>query len=219
MAYYKILSTIALMMGVSWASGVNLYAAVLVMGLLGKTGYMILPPGLQILEHPLIICAAAFMYLIEFILDKIPGIDTGWHTLQTFICIPAGAVLAAGVVGKVDPIVSVAAGIIGGGIATGTHLTKTGTRAMLNVSPEPFTNVTASIGKDIAVIAGLWAAFHNPLLFIILLIIFFLLMIYLLPKIIRQIKKIIQAIARLFGYTGHSHEPTVHPKSKRDQWP
>jgi hypothetical protein len=194
-----IANILALSMGVAWASGINLYAAVLMLGLLGATGNIALPPDLQILANPLVIFAAGFMYLVEFVTDKIPGVDSGWDALHTFIRIPAGALLAAGAVGKTDPAIAVAAAILGGGLAAGTHATKAGTRVMINASPEPFSNWIASVAEDLIVIAGLWTALRHPLLFLLLLVGFILLMIWLLPKLWRGIKKVFGFIGRLFG--------------------
>ena len=122
---------IALTMGVGWASGINLYAAIFMLGLVGATGNMVLPHDLQILANPIVIFAAGFMYLVEFVADKIPGVDTGWDTLHTFIRIPAGALLAMGAVGEVNPAFSLAAAILGGGMAAASHATKAGTRVTM----------------------------------------------------------------------------------------
>jgi hypothetical protein len=192
-------SIIALTMGVAWASGINLYAAIAMLGLLGATGSISLPPDLQILMNPLVIGAAGFMYMVEFVTDKIPGVDSGWDALHTFIRIPAGAALAAGAVGHVHPAVALAAAIVGGGIAAGTHITKAGTRVMINTSPEPVSNWIASVSEDIMVLAGLWTALHHPWLFLILLLGFILLMIWLLPKLWRGMKKVFGFVGRLFG--------------------
>ena len=194
-----IAETIALTLGVAWASGINLYAAIVMLGLLGTTGNIDLPPDLLILQNPLVIAAAGFMYIVEFCADKVPGIDTGWDTIHTFIRIPAGAVLAAGAVGDVNAGIELAALITGGTLAGATHATKAGSRALINTSPEPFTNWTASIAEDIAVFGGLWVALHHPWVFIGLLAAFILLMIWLLPKIWRGIKALARAIGRLFG--------------------
>lgn len=196
----QITNTIALTMGVAWASGINLYAAILTLGLLGATGNVVLPPALEILTSPLVIAAAGFMFLVEFVTDKIPGVDTGWDTVHTFIRIPAGAALAAGAVGDVTPAVSLAAAVLGGGLAAGTHATKAGTRVMINASPEPFSNWIASITEDFVVIAGLWTALNHPWLFVAFLAAFILLMIWLLPKLWRGIRKVFGLIGRLFGY-------------------
>lgn len=204
-----IANIIALTMGVAWASGINLYAAMLMLGLLGATGNMDLPSGLQILANPVIIGAAGFMYVVEFIADKIPGVDTSWDTLHTFVRIPAGALLAAGAVGEVNPVVALAAAIVGGGIAAGAHATKSGTRVMINTSPEPGSNWVASLVEDLAVVAGLWTALHHPWVFIVLLLGFILLMIWLLPKFWRGIKKLFDFIGRLLGH-GKGSQP-LHP--------
>jgi hypothetical protein len=193
-----IVQTIALTMGVAWASGINLYATILVLGILGLTGNITLPPDLAILTDPLILIAAGVMYVVEFFADKIPGIDNGWDTVQTFIRIPLGALLAAAAVGEVTPSVSIAAAILGGSMAASTHAAKAGTRVLINASPEPFTNWFASLGEDVFVIAGLWTALHYPLLFIIFLIIFILLLIWFLPKIWRGIIKMLKTIGNLF---------------------
>jgi hypothetical protein len=195
----QIASTIALTMGVAWASGINLYAAILMLGLLGTTGNIVLPPDLQILANPVVIAAAGFMFVVEFVIDKIPGVDTGWDTLHTFIRIPAGALLAAGAVGDVNPAIVLAAAIVGGGMAAGTHATKSGTRVIINASPEPVSNWVASLVEDFTVIVGLWTALHYPWLFIVLLIAFIVLMIWLLPKLWRGIKKVFSFLGRLFG--------------------
>ena len=197
--HMDITQTIALTMGVAWASGINLYAAILMLGYLGTTGNIDLPPDLQILTDPMVMLAAGLMYCVEFFADKVPGVDTGWDGLSTFIRIPAGAVLAAGAIGDVGQAAQLAAGIAGGALATGSHITKAGTRVLINTSPEPFTNWFASVGEDVAVIAGLWTALYNPVLFIVLLVLFILLMIWLLPKLWRGIKKVFGWIARLFG--------------------
>jgi len=193
-----IIQTIALTMGVAWASGINLYAAILVLGIMGSTGNIALPPDLMILTGPLIISGAGVMYIIEFFADKIPGVDNGWDTVHTFIRIPLGALLAAAAVGDANPSVAIAAAILGGGLAASTHATKAGTRVLINASPEPFTNWFASLGEDAAVIAGLWAALHYPLLFVIFIIFFIILLIWLLPKIWRGVIIIFIMLGNIF---------------------
>ncbi len=195
----QIVNTISLTMGAAWASGINLYATILVLGLLGMTDSAFLPDSLQILMNPLVIGAAGLMYLVEFFVDKMPGVDTGWDCIHTFIRVPAGALLAMGAVGEVDPAFTLAAAIVGGGMAAATHATKAGTRVIINTSPEPITNWSASIAEDIAVISGLWVALHYPWAFICLLIVFILLMIWALPRIWRGIKIIFGTIRRFFG--------------------
>lgn len=192
---------ISLTLGVAWASGINLYAAVLVLGYFGMTGEITLPPGLELLSDPMVMAAAGLMYMVEFVADKTPGIDTGWDVLHTFIRIPAGAVLAAGMAEGLDvsQAAEFAALLVGGGLAATSHFTKASTRVLINTSPEPFSNWTASITEDLVVIGGLWASLHYPWLFVAGLIVFTLLVIWLLPKIWRALKRIFRAIGEFFG--------------------
>jgi len=195
----QITTTLALTMGLAWASGINLYAALFTLAYLANTGNIDLPPDLQIVANPAVMGAAGFMYCIEFFADKIPGIDTAWDTLHTFIRIPAGAMLAAGSVGELGPAIEITAAILGGSLAAGTHMSKAGSRALINTTPEPFSNWTASIGEDIAVISGVWACLNHPTEFLIALALFIILMIWLLPKIWRGIKKVFGFIINLFS--------------------
>jgi len=198
-AYQSLVHTLALTMGVAWASGINLYAAVAVLGLAGSAGYVHLPDTLAIVQDPLVIIAACFMYCVEFFADKVPGVDTTWDALHTFIRIPAGAMLAAGAVGDATPALVVAAGLVGGSVTAATHATKAGTRMLINTSPEPFSNWFASIGEDIAVFAGLWAALSHPVIFLILLILFLLALCWLLPRIWRGLRLVARKLAAFFG--------------------
>jgi hypothetical protein len=205
-AYETLLATLALTMGAAWASGINLYIALLVLGIGGATGNIDLPQDLLILQDPLVIGAAGLMYAVEFFADKTPGVDTVWDSLHTFIRIPAGAFLAAGAVGDVSPAMEIAAGILGGGLAATSHVTKTGGRLLINTSPEPFSNWTASIGEDLLVLGGLWAALYHPVLFLIGLVLFIALVIWMLPKLWRALKMIFSKIAEFFGRQGSQPE-------------
>ena len=204
--YQELIGVIALTMGVGWASGINLYAALLVLGLAGATGNAQLPAELTVLQDPLVIFAAGAMYLVEFFADKIPGVDTGWDTLHTFIRIPAGAMLSAGAVGDVTPALEIAAGIMGGTMAGASHLTKASTRALINTSPEPFTNWAASISEDLMVLGGLWAMFNHPLLFLCLMVLFIALVIWLLPKLIRLVARILRKVGQWLGLVKNPDE-------------
>ena len=193
------ISIIALTMGVAWASGINLYATIFMLGYLGSTGNIDLPPDLMVVTDPLVMTSAGLMYCVEFFADKTPGVDTAWDALHTFIRIPLGAVLAMGAVGDMTPAVELAAFIVGGSLAGATHSTKAGSRIVINSSPEPVTNWTASIGEDLLVVAGLWTALNHPVLFLVALVIFIGLMIWLLPKIWRGIKRIFNSIRNFFS--------------------
>src|SRR5512143_2053023 len=141
------METIALLAaasGLAWASGFRLYLALFAAGLLGRLGYLALPGHLTLLEHELVLAATALMTVIEFFADKVPVLDSFWDAVHTFIRIPAGAILAAGTLGPGDPALMLAAGVLGGAVASGAHLTKSGLRAFINTSPEPFSNWAAS---------------------------------------------------------------------------
>ena len=197
----ELLQTLALAAGVAWASGINLYAVLSVLGLGGALGYVELPPTLSAVEDPLVIGAALMMFVIQFFMDKIPGVDSGWDALHTFIRIPAGAILAAGAVGNVDPALTVAAGLLGGTITAATHATKAGARAIINTSPEPFTNWAASLTEEAMVFAGLWAALSHPMIFLALFILFLLILCFLLPKLMRGVVAVWRRIAGWLGLT------------------
>ncbi len=203
------IAVIASTMGIAWASGINLYATVATLGILANTGSIELPPDLQMLASPPIVMAAGFMYFVEFFADKIPGVDTGWDVLHTFIRIPAGAILAARAIAPIGPEAEAIGLILGGTLAAGSHFTKAGTRIMVNTSPEPFTNWALSIGEDVAVIAGIWASLQHPVPFIIAMVLFIMLTIWLLPKIYRGIKVLLGKIAGFFH--GRSNPPDPPP--------
>ncbi|MBF0454928.1 MAG: DUF4126 family protein [Magnetococcales bacterium] len=214
--YDQIIGLIALTMGASWASGINLYAALAILGFSGSTGSMDLPPDLQVLENPMVIGAAAIMYCVEFVADKVPGFDTVWDTVHTFIRIPAGAMLAAGAVGDVGPALEISATILGGGMAAASHITKASSRVVINASPEPFSNWTASITEDLAVFGGLWAALNHPTLFLAFMILFILFMIWLLPKAWRTIVRFFSWLGRLFAGDG-GQTIRVQPSNSQPQ--
>jgi hypothetical protein len=190
---------IALSMGAAWASGINLYATIFMLGYMGMTGNIVLPEELMIVSDPLVMTAAGFMYCVEFFADKIPGVDSGWDSIHTFIRIPAGAMLAASAVGDVTPAVELGAAILGGSLAAGSHATKAGGRLLINTSPEPVSNWGASISEDLVVIGGLWAALNHPVIFLIALVLFILFMIWVLPKLWRLIKVIFKRIGSWLG--------------------
>ncbi len=196
--FNQIIKTISLTMGAAWGSGINLYATILVLGLLGLTGNIVLPQSLEILMDPLVIGAAALMYFIEFFVDKVPGVDTGWDTLHTFIRIPAGVLLAASAVGDINPAMAIAAGILGGGLSATTHATKSGSRLIINTSPEPFTNWIASLLEDIIVIAGVWAALIHPWVFLTFFVLFIVVLLWVVPKLWVAIKKFFAFLGRIF---------------------
>jgi hypothetical protein len=177
------LQTVALSSGLAWASGLRLYLVVFLAGTLSYFGYLHLPETLSVLKHPLVIGAAGIMAFAELIADKIPAFDSIWDSIQTFIRIPAGALLAAFAMGDVDPAWTVAAGLIGGTITAGTHFAKAGSRLAINTSPEPFSNWIASFGEEGMVLGGLWTMLAAPAVFLGLLAVFLVLAGFLLFKL------------------------------------
>jgi hypothetical protein len=203
------IDTLALTLGAGWAAGINLYATILVLGYLSLTGDVVLPPGLEVLSDPLVLAIAGMMYFIEFFADKTPGVDSGWDAIHTFIRIPAGALLAAGASSsfEINQAAELAAALAGGTMAAGSHFTKTGSRLIINTSPEPVSNWTASIAEDLAVIGGLWAALTYPVAFLVMLALFMVLVIWLLPRIWRALKSIFQRISSFFGSSKAATKP------------
>jgi uncharacterized membrane protein len=184
------LSLAALAGGLSWASGLRLYMTLFIAGWFGRLGWVDLPQALQVLESPWVIMVTGLLTGIEFLADKIPGVDSAWDTVQTFIRVPAGAVLGAATFGEMNPALVTVAGLLGGGMAAGAHFTKAGSRALINTSPEPFSNWAASFTEEAAVAGTLLAAFFHPLILFSFLAVFFLLAWWALPKILRAVRSI-----------------------------
>jgi len=169
---WQLLHALALGSLVAWASGLRLYLVVFVLGLAARAGYVTLPDGLAILSHSYIIAASGLLLAVEFLADKIPGIDSAWDAVHTFIRIPAGALLAAGAAGDDLTAITLASGLLGGTITAGTHFAKAGGRAAINTSPEPVSNWIASFTEDATVLGGIWVALNYPLVFMASLAVF-----------------------------------------------
>jgi len=190
---------LALAAALGWASGVRLYLVVLLTGLAGYLGWIPLPNGLQLLAHPVVLAASGFMVFVEFFADKIPGLDSIWDMVHTAIRIPAGAALAAGVFGADHTAMALVAALLGGGFAATAHAAKATTRAAINTSPEPFTNVGASLVEDTAVPVGLWLAVAHPLVFGLLFVVVLVLSVWLIRKSWRFLKSLFGRVARIFS--------------------
>ncbi len=189
-------AAIAMAAGLGWASGVRLYAVLFFLGVLHHAGIYLLPESLRVLAHPTVMSVSGFLFVVEFFADKIPGFDSLWDAVHTFVRIPAGALLAAAAVAGSDPAFGIAAGLLGGVIAAGSHFAKSGGRALINASPEPFSNWAASFSEDTLALAGLWLALKYPLVFLALLTVFILFALWLLPKLWRGIKRVFAAIRK-----------------------
>lgn len=191
------LTQIALAAGLAWGSGLRLYAVVFAAGMLQRFGGVALPGDLSLLAHDWVLWTSGVLLCGEFLADKVPAFDSLWDALHTFIRIPGGMALAGAVFGDQGATTQVVAALLGGGIAAGTHLTKAGTRAAINHSPEPFSNWTASFTEDGLVLAGIWLAWQHPWVFLVLLALFLLLVAWLLPKLWRLLRRSLSALRRM----------------------
>jgi hypothetical protein len=205
------LPELAIAAALAWASGIRLYAVLFLVGLAGRYGGIPLPEALTILSHPAVLAASGFMMFIEFFADKIPGVDSLWDAVHTFIRIPAGAALAAAVLGADGGTMAAVAAILGGSIAAGTHFSKAGTRALINTSPEPVSNVAASFSEEAMLAGGLWMAWFYPLVFLVLLAIFLVLAAWVIVRLWRFIRDLLQRMKtedrRVKLLADHSHAP------------
>lgn len=190
---------IALAGALGWASGVRLYLVVLLTGLAGFMGWIALPPGLHLLAHPVVLGASGFMVFVEFFADKIPGLDSLWDVVHTLIRIPAGAALAAGVFGADSGLMALIAALAGGTLAATSHAAKATTRAAINTSPEPFSNVGASLVEDSLVPAGLWLAIAHPLVFVVVLLLVLVVSVWLIRLCWRFLTQLFARVARIFS--------------------
>jgi uncharacterized protein YjeT (DUF2065 family) len=199
LASFDTLQLVALAASLGWASGLRLYAVLFIVGGLGHLNWIDLPSGLDVLSHPFVLAASGFMCFIEFFADKIPAIDSLWDAVHTVIRIPAGAALAASVFGDSSSATMLAAAILGGTLAAGSHFVKAGSRAVINTSPEPFSNWTASFGEEIAVGSVLWLAFTYPLVALAVVLVLTGLAIWLIPKLWRAFRRILGRVSGWFG--------------------
>jgi len=157
---------IALALALAWGAGIRVYVVVFLCGLAARMGWMELPGHLSALAHPLVLGASGFMLMVEFFADKLPWLDSLWDAVHTFIRIPAGAALVAMAFSESPGAAATAAAILGGIVTAGAHFTKAGARSAINLSPEPFSNWTASLAEDALVPAGLWLAIAHPVVFL-----------------------------------------------------
>jgi hypothetical protein len=169
-------SLLALAAALGWASGFRLYAVVFLVGIAGVADWIALPPGLVVLQHPALLLSSGSMLFVEFFADKIPGIDSLWDMLNSVIRIPAGAALAAGALGADSATMGLVGALLGGGLAATSQAAKTNTRAAINTSPEPFSNIGMSLLEDGLVVGAVWLATQHPLVFGVLLVIVVILM-------------------------------------------
>jgi Domain of unknown function (DUF4126) len=198
----NLIGTLAMAMGSSWVSGIRLYATVATLGLLGRFAHLQLPGELEVLTNWWVIGIAGGLFVIEFFADKIPYLDSSWDLIHTFIRIPAGAVLAAAAFGNFDRRVQVVALLVGGGLAFSAHGTKAATRAAVNLSPEPFSNIAVSLVEDVVAIVSILLAYLLPVVLIIMVTVFAALSLFMLPKIFRFLRGCVRRVRRVRPATG-----------------
>jgi len=209
---------LALAAALGWASGFRLYAAVFLTGLAGYLGWIELPAGLQVLQHPGVLGASAFMLFAEFFADKIPFVDSVWDSMHTVIRIPAGAALAAGAIGADSAAMGWIGAILGGSLAATSHATKMTTRAAVNTSPEPFSNMAVSLFEDGLVVFMLWLSATHPTLFAVVLVVSIVLAIVLLFVLIKFLRTVVRELRNFFA--GRSSRRTLaHVQENPDRQP
>lgn len=184
-------------MGAAWLSGINLYATAATLGLLQRFGLVHLPGDLRVLANWWVIGVAAGMYVIEFVADKIPAVDSVWDAVHTFIRVPAGAVMASAAFSHADPAVRVIALLVGGGVAFSSHGTKAALRAAANLSPEPFSNIALSLAEDAVAVGSSFLIAWLPVVMLGIVLLFIVAFLWLTPKILRAMKC-------RFGITGNT---------------
>ena len=190
---------LALAAALGWASGFRLYAVVFLVGMMGVAGWLPLPPGLALLQHPLVLMASGFMLLVEFFADKVPWFDSAWDAIHAFIRVPAGALLAAGVFGADNATMALAAGLLGGSLSATALATKMTTRAAANTSPEPFSNWGLSFLEDGLVVATVWLATQHPLAFGVALVLALAVSALLLVILFKFLRAVLRRVSSLFS--------------------
>ena len=183
------LSTLGVAMGSAWLSGINLYATAATLGLLQRFGLVHLPGDLGVLRSWWVIALAAGMYVVEFVADKIPAVDSVWDVVHTFIRVPAGAVMAAAAFSDANPVVRVIALLVGGGVALSSHGTKAAVRGTANLSPEPFSNTVLSLAEDAVAVGSSFLIAWFPVVMLGIVVLFLVAFFWLAPKILRAIKR------------------------------
>ena len=189
----------ALAAALGWASGIRLYLVVFLTGMAGYFGFIPLPSGLHVLQHPAMLAGSGAMLFVEFFADKIPGVDTLWDMIHTVIRVPAGAALAAGVFGADSATMGTLAGLLGGILAATSHATKLTTRAAINTSPEPFSNIAMSLVEEGGVLGMMWLATNYPITFGVVLCIVLVLSVALIVVLVKFLKAVVRRIAEFFS--------------------
>lgn len=186
---------LALAAALGWASGIRLYAVVFLVGMMGVAGWLPLPQGLALLEHPVVLMVSGFMLLVEFFADKVPWLDSAWDAVHAFIRVPAGALLAAGVFGADNAAMALAAGLLGGSLSATALATKMTTRAAVNTSPEPFSNWGLSFLEDGLVVGVVWLATQHPVAFGFALVVVLVVSVLLMAALFKFLRAVLRRVS------------------------
>ena len=195
----NLISTLAISMGASWVSGINLYAAVATLGLLGRFAHLKLPGELEVVTNWWVIGIALVLFVIEFVADKVQFVDSIWDIIHTFIRIPAGAVLAAAAFGDFDRSIQVIALLLGGGLALSSHGTKAAARALINTSPEPVSNIVVSLAEDVLAVTTVVLSVFLPVVVFLIVAAGLIFSFWLLPRIVRFFRQVCLRIRGFFS--------------------
>jgi hypothetical protein len=187
---------LGLLIATSFAAGLNVYATVATLGVLGRAGAITLPASLQVLASWYVIAAAVALFAVEFFADKIPAFDLLWNALHTFIRVPVAALIAWRATAQLSPGEQLLATVAGGLIALAAHGGKTAARAAVTPSPEPFSNAALSTGEDVLAISLTWFATRHPWVAASLALIALLILIVMIRWIVRALRVLFRAAGR-----------------------
>ena len=192
---------VAMIAATSFAAGLNVYATVGALGLLARAGFIVLPPPLEPVASWLVIGVSALLFAVEFIADKIPGVDLVWNALQTFVRVPVGALLAYGAAAPLPLGAQLASTLAGGVIALAAHGGKLAARAAVTASPEPFSNIILSLAEDAFVVFIVWFAGQHPYWTALIVAVLLILIVLALRWVLRAVRTLFRAAARRLGWT------------------
>ena len=188
--------TVAMIIGTSFAAGLNVYATVGFLGLLSHFGVIHLPDALKVLESWWIICASVALFVVEFFADKVPAFDLVWNALHTFVRVPVAAFLAYAASSQLSPEMQLVSTILGGAVAFAAHGGKTAIRAAVTPSPEPFSNMALSLGEDVVAISLAWIATHHPFIGAGVVIAFLVVIVLAVRWVVRSLLRLFQGASR-----------------------
>jgi hypothetical protein len=200
----EILGSIGVLFGASWTSGINLYLTIAGLGLAHRLDWIDLPGDMAVISHPAVIIVAGVLFLIEFLADKIPLVDSVWDSIHTFVRPAAGAALGFMLMGNSQPVLRILGALLAACIAMDAHLTKATSRAVINASPEPVSNSVASVAEDLSVVGILYLIIKHPVIAALVVVLFLLFSVWFLKKMFKFAKKVFCASMRRIHLGEHA---------------